>query len=112
MDEPRYRGLLFGEISALTQANRIGLALTSILERADLHPRLVNGSDCPLPAINVVFRTGLLVDHGYLSEAGRRALNEIYSYNPLRFDSVLKRTVRSPGTGRKFAPEIFSRRIP
>jgi hypothetical protein len=60
----------------------------------------------------VLFRTGLLVDHGYRGEAERRALHEIDSYDPPLFDFVLKRTVRSPGTGRKFAPEIFSRRIP
>ena len=34
-------------------------------------------------------------------------LNEIYSFNPLLYDIALKRTVRSPTTGAKFADRIF-----
>lgn len=107
LDEPRYEGLLFGDISALTQANRVGKPLTTILDRRDLHARLVNGSDYPLPAINVVIRTGKLASAGYLTSEEAEQLNEIYDFNPLLFDFVLKRTVRSPGTGARFDVAVF-----
>lgn len=107
MDEQRYEGLLFGEISAMTQANRLPQPLATMLHRTDLHPRLINGSDYPLPAVNVVIRTGALEDDGFLSEAECELLNEIYDFNPLMFDYVLKRTVRAPETGEAFAPEVF-----
>src|SRR5437868_10289407 len=45
MSEKRYEGLLFADISAMTQYNRIGGPLTTILQREDLHDHLVNGSD-------------------------------------------------------------------
>src|ERR1044071_2200416 len=41
MDEKRYEGLVFGEVSAMTQFNRIGKPLRTIFEREDLHERLV-----------------------------------------------------------------------
>jgi hypothetical protein len=107
MDEPRYAGLAFGEISAITQANRLGEALDTLLERQDLHPRLVDGSDYPLPAVNVIIRTGLLAERGYVTADERAALNEIYDVNPLLFDFVVKRTLRHPKTGARFAPTVF-----
>ena len=107
MDDKRYEGLVFGEISAMTQFNRIGKPLMTILGRADLHERLVNGSDYPLPAVNVLIRTKPLVNRGYINAAERDALNEIYDFNPLLFDFVLKRTLRLPGTERRFPASIF-----
>ena len=75
-------------------------------QRTDLHPRLLNGSDYPLPAINVIIRTGELLELGYITEEERGYLNEIYDFNPLLFDFVVKRTVRGPN-GERFAPEVF-----
>lgn len=57
MADKRYEDRLFADISAMTQVNRIGRPLTTILQRDDLHERLVNGSDYPLPAINIVIST-------------------------------------------------------
>ena len=37
MDEPQHEGRLFGEISAMLQANRLGAPLTTMLRRTDLH---------------------------------------------------------------------------
>jgi len=37
----------------------------------------------------------------------RKYLNEIYEYNPLLFDYVLKRTIRHPKTGLPFPGEVF-----
>jgi hypothetical protein len=107
MDEEKYRGLLFGEISAVLQYNRFGVSLETLLLRKDLHGRLVNGSDYPLPAINALIRTGSLVSAGFLSREERKALNEIYGWNPLVFDFVLKRTVHLPGGDQRFPASIF-----
>ncbi len=107
MDEPGYEGLLFGEISAMTLANRVGAPLAQLLDRPDLHPRLVNGSDYPLPALNAVIRLSPLVDQGFLKEEDVSALREIYEAHPLAFDLVLKRSLRSPTTGRGFGVEAF-----
>jgi predicted TIM-barrel fold metal-dependent hydrolase len=106
MDEKRYEGLLFADISAMTQYNRIG-NLKTILRRKDLHERLVNGSDYPLPAINSLIRTGAMVKQGYITAEERAHLNEIYDYNPLQFDFVLKRAIRIPGTDQRFPASIF-----
>ena len=107
MDEKRYEGLVFADISAMTQFNRMLRPLATILKRDDLHERLVNGSDYPLPAINALIRTGALVKQVYLTMAERAYLNEIYNYNPLLFDFVLKRTLKLPGTEERFPSSIF-----
>ena len=107
MSEQRYEGLLYADISAMTQYNRIGRPLTTILQREDLHERLVNGSDYPLPAVNLLIRTSALVRQGYITKDERTCLNEIYDYNPLLFDFVLKRTMKHPGTQRCFPAKVF-----
>ena len=106
MDEKRYEGLVFGELSAMTQFNRSG-KLRTMLARDDLHERLVNGSDYPLPAVNLLIRTRPLVKQGYISADEAESLKEIYDYNPLLFDFVLKRTLRLPGTPRRFPASVF-----
>ena len=107
MTDKRYEGLLFADISAMTQYNRAGRPLRTILQREDLHERLVNGSDYPLPAVNFLIRTGTLVKQGYISTEERASLNEIYDYNPLLFDFVLKRTMKLPGTEKHLPPSVF-----
>jgi len=107
MDEVKYRGLLFGEISAMTQFNRMPGPLAKLLTRQDLHPRLVNGSDYPLPAINALIRTTSLASKDFITTGERQSLNEIYDHNPLLFDFVLKRTLRHPKTRQKLAASIF-----
>jgi uncharacterized protein len=107
MDEKRYEGLVFGEISAMTQFNRSGKPLRTMLAREDLHERIVNGSDYPLPAVNLLIRTRPLVKQGYISAEEGELVKEIYDYNPLLFDFVLKRTLRLPGTSRGFPKAVF-----
>jgi predicted TIM-barrel fold metal-dependent hydrolase len=107
MDEPKYVGLLFGEISAMLQFNRMPEPLLTLLKRPDLHPRLVNGSDYPLPAINSLIWTRSMARAGFITADERQSLNEIYNYNPLLFDFVLKRTLRHPETKQKLAPSVF-----
>ncbi len=107
MDDPRYAGRLFGELSAITQVNRLPDPLIALLARSDLHDRLVDGSDYPLPAINVVGHTSALVRHGMVTAEERAWLNEIYDFNPLLFDYVVKRTVRHPESGQRFPASVF-----
>ena len=110
LDEQVYRGRLFGDISTVTQFNRLPRPLQVLLERNELHGRLINGSDYPLPAVNVVIRMKSLVKAGFLDPEQGGLLSEIYDYNPLLFDFVLKRTLRLSGTGQRFPAALFSRR--
>jgi predicted TIM-barrel fold metal-dependent hydrolase len=107
MNDPKYDGLLYGEISAMTQFNRLPNPILTLLEHPELHHRLVNGSDYPLPAINVIIQTRSLVKYKMITKQEREYLNEIYKYNPLIFDYVLKRTLRHPRTGKGFEAVLF-----
>ena len=107
MEAPEYRNNLFGDISAITQFNRLPGPLMRLLERSDIHDRLVNGSDYPLPAINVVVSTRILAFHGFITDQEKQFLNEIYRINPLLFDFVTKRILRHPTSGARFPAEVF-----
>jgi mannonate dehydratase len=114
VNEPKWQGKLFGEISAMAQVNRLGRPLQQVLTDAALQARCVNGSDYPLPAINALMQTGAIVEAGYLTEAERQLLNEIDRHDPLLFDFVLKRTVRRDGKRLgddvfQVRPEVFPR---
>lgn len=91
----------------MTQFNRSGKPLRTMLAREDLHDRVVNGSDYPLPAVNLLIRTRPLVKQGYINPSEAESLKEIYDYNPLLFDFVLKRTLKLPGTSRSFPTSMF-----
>lgn len=111
----RYPENLFGEISAVPY-----LGTHARLERLMSDPkvlcRLVNGSDYPLPGIAMARPTDRLLEAGYLAwpgdrsahDAARRkaALDEIYGFNPLLFDFVMKRTIRVKG--RKLPDSVFA----
>ncbi len=107
MDNPKYDGLLYGEISAMTQFNRLPKPMLTLLQRTDLHHRLLNGSDYPLPAINMIIHTRSLVKYGMITQEERQYLNEIYDYNPMLFDYVVKRTIKHPETKQGFSPAVF-----
>jgi mannonate dehydratase len=108
MDEPRYARLLHGDISAVTQVNRAGGALARLIEREDWHPRLLNGSDYPLPGVMPIFSVDYLVNVGLLDKNSGPVLTEIRQHNPLLFDFVLKRGLRS--NGKALAASIFETR--
>ena len=108
MDEPRYEHLLFGDISAMTQLNRIGPALDAVLERGDWHARLVNGSDYPLPGVFPLFSVSVMADRGYIDARQVDTVRALRPHNPLLFDFVLKRALRRGGKG--FAPVVFETR--
>ena len=108
MEEPRYQGLLYGDVSAMTQLNRIGPALDTVLERDDWHSRLINGSDYPLPGVFPLFSMTKMVARGYIDEGQAATIRAIRPHNALLFDFVLKRTIRRAGKG--FGPSVFDTR--
>ena len=108
MGESRYERNLFGDISAMTQRNRAGPALARVLEEESWHPRLLNGSDYPLPGVMPIFSLDYLVSIGLLGASAAPVLTEIRRHNPLLFDFVLKRHLRSRGKG--FARAVFETR--
>jgi mannonate dehydratase len=97
MDEARYAQLLYGDISAMTQINRAGPPLRTIIERAEWHSRLLNGSDYPLPGIMPLFSVDFLVDQGFLEARAAPTIKAIRNHNPLLFDFVAKRHLTSNG---------------
>jgi uncharacterized protein len=107
MDEPAWQRLLYAEISAVTFFNHLDEPLRVLLARTELHDRLIHGSDYPLCALNVAIQTSKLVRAGFLEPEERRALDEIYRYNPLLFDFVVKRVVRHPESGARFSDAVF-----
>ena len=114
MENKKYEKHLFGDISAMTQVNRAGPALVQVIERSEWHPRLLNGSDYPLPGIMPLFSVDYMVSLGLLPESAAPVLKEIRSYNPLLFDFVLKRNLRSGRTsataGKALSASVFETR--
>lgn len=108
MQEPQWRGRLFGELSALPQVNRLGRPLEVVLGDDALQARCINGSDYPLPAINALMQTRAIVDAGFLTTEEREALNDIDRHDPLLFDFVLKRTLRLGG--KRLRDDVFEAR--
>jgi mannonate dehydratase len=108
MQEPRYAGRVFGEISAMTQVNRAGGSLARVLEREEWQPRLLNGSDYPLPGLMPIFSVEYIVSLGLLDAAAAPVIAQIRAHNPLLFDFVLKRSLRA--NGRAFAASVFQTR--
>ena len=94
MGEHRYEGLLYGDLSAITQINRVGPALETVIEHDEWQSRLLNGSDYPLPGILPLFSLKQMVGRGYITQADADVLSDIRRHNPLLFDFVLKRTLR------------------
>ncbi|HYC36269.1 MAG TPA: amidohydrolase family protein [Usitatibacter sp.] len=93
MEDRRYEGFLFGDLSAVTQANRAAY-LPRLLGKREWHGRLLNGSDYPLPGILPLFSLDALVRQSVLDEAAVPTLRKLRHANALLFDFVLKRNLR------------------
>lgn len=92
LENPKYEGRLYGEISAVPYEGT-----QHLLDRAvGLPPeRMVNGSDYPA-VVPYVFLDGTLkglVKRGWLTKDQAEFLDEIYLYHPILFDFVMKRTL-------------------
>ena len=108
MAEPRAAGLLHGDISAITQRNRKPAVIRTLLERTDLHDRLLHGSDYPLPGILPLTSTRSLARAGLLPKAALGDLGVLREHNPLLFDFVLKRLLN--WQGHSFSAAVFNTR--
>ena len=108
MAERAYEKTLFGDVSAMTQINRAGPALRRVIEDESWHPRLLNGSDYPLPGVMPLFSVEQFVSMQMLDERAALVLTEIRQHNPLLFDFVLKRALRS--RGKALPPRVFETR--
>jgi predicted TIM-barrel fold metal-dependent hydrolase len=104
MDEPQYRGVLFGDVSAVVQANRIDV-IPTLLSRREWQPRLLNGSDYPLPGVVPLIDLRKLVTRGWLSADLVEALLQLRHHNVLMFDFVLKRSLSVDG--QRFDRQVF-----
>lgn len=102
----RYPRNVFGEMAVVPYLGSHTI-LRTLLADPDLRCRLVDGTDYPNPALYLIRPTARLLDAGYLkwpedqddrpAQARKQALDEIFSYNPLLFDFVMKRTIRVDG---------------
>lgn len=108
MAEPRAKGLLYGDISAITQRNRKPPLIRTLLERGDLHDRLLHGSDYPLPGIVPLTSPSALARAGLLPQAATNDLDILRQHNPLLFDFTLKRLLN--WHGHSFSPAVFNTR--
>ncbi len=108
MAEPRAKGLLHGDVSAITLRNRKAAVIRTLLEREDLHERLLHGSDYPLPGIQPLISPAALARQGLLPKAAVGDLDALRQHNPLLFDFVLKRLLS--WQGHSFSPAVFSSR--
>jgi hypothetical protein len=105
--DKKFQKNFFADLSAITIHTRLGHPVDTILAHPEVHNRLMNGTDYPLPAINIIYKTGKLEDMGYITKKERESINEIYKFNPLLFDFVLKRTIKHPISKQKLTAEAF-----
>lgn len=108
MDDARYEGRLFGDLSAVFQRNRELDVMRRLLARGDWHHRLLHGSDYPLPGIGLLYSMPMFIAAGLLDAATAEVLLRIRAFNPLLFEFVLKRTL-ADGAAR-LAPSVFHTR--
>ena len=107
MDE-RWDGRLLGDVSVVLQANRRSDVARTLFTREDWHPRLLHGSDYPLPGIPAAVRLPALVSAGLLDATEAPGLDRLREHNPLLFDLALKRLARWRGAG--FTAPVFATR--
>tara|TARA_R110002072_G_scaffold64203_4_gene159572 strand:- start:10604 stop:11881 length:1278 start_codon:yes stop_codon:yes gene_type:complete len=108
MKTGKYKGQLYGEISATTLHTRLGKPLLDLLEHPEYHSYFINGSDYPLPAINLLYRTSQYLKEGYITKSQEKTLNKVYKYNPLLFNFLTKRMLSHPKTKAKLSDQIFT----
>jgi uncharacterized protein len=108
MAEREYDNLLLADISAVFQGNRAPDVWHRVVSETDWHPRLVQGSDYPLPGVWPLYNLHTLVAAGLLHADVMPTLQAIRRRNVLLFDFVLKRQLNSRGA--KFSSSVFEAR--
>ncbi len=107
MDEARYEGLLFGDISAIAQIKRIS-CIETLITRKDWHPRLLYASDYPLPAIIPMISLNLLKEKQYITAEQAEVLARVRHHNSLLFHFLLMRHLQVQG--QRFSTAVFHTR--
>ncbi len=107
--EAQADGKLYGDISAITQCNRNVAVIRTLLERDDLHDRLLQGSDYPLPGVLPLTWPSALARNGLLPADAVPDLCSLREHNPLLFDFTLKRLLS--WQGRAFPVAVFHTRF-
>lgn len=98
---------LYGDISSIISIPMMG-KIRKLLELREFHHRLVNGTDWPLPTLGFTVSTLAMQLMGHITKDERKALNEIYTFNPLLFDFALKRVIKHPkDPNLTFPPSVF-----
>jgi mannonate dehydratase len=108
MGERAHGERLRADISGAFQFNRKAPVWRTLLQRDDWAPRLLHGSDYPLPGLKPLVSLPRLVEAQVLPEADVQPLVELREHNPLLFDLALKRSLRLGHA--KFAGAIFATR--
>jgi mannonate dehydratase len=108
MDDPRWKDRLYGDISAITLRNRKPAVIKVLLARKDWHPRLLNGSDYPLPGIYPLMSAASLAREGLIPQEAVKTLELLRGHNPIYFDFALKRLMSRQGDA--FLPQVFETR--
>jgi len=107
--EDRYEENLFADISTLAHVHHGLGPLRELLKTPEWHPRLVYGSDYPLPALRFMVIPSKLQLGGLLEPEDRRMCNELFRTNPLLFDFAVNRSLRLVEDGKvhRFSPRVF-----
>lgn len=111
LEDPKYDGLMFADISGITSWTRISLT-GRIFENTHLHKKLIYASDYPVVAMNFVVWISLLTYvHDLIPRWTAPLLREIHYYNPCLGDFVKKRIMRWKKDGKtiRLPDEIFQR---
>ena len=108
MDRPEWRENLRGDISAIVLRNHNPDVIKTLLAREDWHPRLLNGSDYPLPGILPLISPSRIASHGLLPEESVAELQALREANALYFDLALKRSLT--WQGKSFSARVFETR--
>ncbi|HEY4999326.1 MAG TPA: amidohydrolase family protein, partial [Usitatibacter sp.] len=108
IDEPGYRGRLYGDISGVISAGRDSAMVRELVLDERWRGRLVNGSDYPLPGATFLTPASRLAELGFIDAGDLGPLTGLQARNPLLFDLAVKRLLRFDG--KPFDASIFQAR--
>jgi uncharacterized protein len=98
MSERSYEKLLLADTSAVFQDNRSAPVWRRVVAESAWQPRLVHGSDYPLPGVWPLYNLEALAAANVLDPQKLPVLQSIRRRNVLLFDFVLKRQLRFGAT--------------
>lgn len=98
MTEKRYGYLLFGDLAGITEKQAIPDMLQVSLQNPNLNKHLVYASNYPFSAQQRALVLDKLAEQLFITADEVTALEEVYQYNPLLMDKLLKTSLRLPQT--------------